>query len=334
MPETGKRSYYDVLGVARDASEDQIKRAYRRLAKKHHPDRNPDNPDAEAKFKEVQQAYTVLRDAKDRAQYDQYGEVGVGEWNAGPQGQRVYQWGGSAVNVDDLEELLSAFGGGPGSRGRGGPSSVFEDIFGDVFGQGGKARTREPTASQARDETGTVELSFEQAARGATLSIKRSAGARGGTQTLDVKIPAGIEDGQRLRLKGRVPNPHGGPPGDLYLQCRITPHRYFTRRGADVFVDVPVSVVEATLGGAIDVPSLDGTATVTLPPGTVSGTKLRLKGRGIRKRNGDGCGDQFAVIKIVPPRRLSAEQRRLFEALLDSGLPGARAAAPWAAPEA
>jgi len=322
---TGKRDYYDVLGVSRTASEDEIKRAYRRLAKQHHPDRNPDNPSAESKFKEVQQAYAVLRDADKRAKYDRYGEVGVGEWDATPQGQRVYHWGGSAVNVDDLEELFSAFGRGRSAAG--GPG-FFRDIFGGMSGRG--ARPDGPRPRRGQDQTQIVTLSFDQAVRGTTLSLKISSEGRNRSQHVDVKIPPGVEDGQRLRLRGRIPGAHGGPAGDLYLQCKIKPHAYFTRRGADVYVEIPVSVTEAVLGGSIPVPSLDGTATVTLPAGTASGTKLRLRGRGVHRSNGKGRGDEIIVIKIVPPATLTAEQRRFFEALDKSGLPDVRATAPWA----
>ena len=321
---TGKKDYYQTLGVARTAGDDEIKRAYRRLSKQYHPDRNPNDPQAEARFKEVQQAYSVLRDPKKRAQYDQYGEVGVGEWATDQQGHRVYQWGGSAVNVEDLEELLSAFGRGGSSRG-----GIFEEIFGGPFGQRRTSRAPGPVPRRGPDQTHEVILTFEQAARGATLSLRL--GGNDGTppQNVEVKVPPGIEDGQKLRLKGRVPGAHGGPPGDLYLKCRIQPHPYFSRRGPDVFVEVPVSVTEAILGGLVEVPSLDGRMTVTLPPGTSSGAKLRLKGRGIVNPEGSGRGDQYVVVKINAPAHLSDEQRALFQKLNESGLATGRDKAPW-----
>lgn len=325
MPMASKRDYYEVLGVARNASEDEIKRAYRKLSKQYHPDRNPDKPEAEEQFKEVQQAYAILRDPKKRAHYDQYGEVGVGQWSSGPQGEQVYQWGGSSVNVEDLEELLSAFGG---SRGGGGRASIFDDIFGESVGRGARKGGGRRRPFRGQDQTQPIDLSFEQAARGATLSLRLSGHRSASAQTIDVKIPPGVEEGQRIRLRGRIPGGNGGPPGDLYLQCRIRPHPYFKRSGLDLTVEVPVSIVEATLGGSIEVPTLDGSVTMTLPPGTASGSKLRLKGRGVETADGRR-GDEFVMIKVVPPRSLTDEQRKHLEAIRDSGLPSVRQAMPW-----
>lgn len=318
MPST--RDYYEVLGIARNASAEEIKRAYRRLAKEHHPDRNPNNPSAEGKFKEVQRAYEVLGDAEKRAKYDQFGPAGVGQVGTDPRGQRVYQWGGSSVNVDDLEDLFSAFGGG-GER-----ASVFEQMFGGGFGGRSTGSVRQPP--RAADHEHEVQISFEQAIHGTTISLELSDGGSGAKQTIEVRIPAGIEEGQRLRVKGRVPGRRGSAPGDLYVRCRIAPHPYFTRQGSDVSVEVPVSVTEAVLGGKIEVPSLDGLATLTLPPGTASGSKLRLKGKGVATPGG-GRGDQLVVIRIVPPSRLSEEQRRLYEELRRVEAENPRSRAPW-----
>jgi len=317
----GKRDYYEVLGVSRSASIDEIKRAYRRLAKKHHPDRNPDDASAERKFKEVQQAYDVLKDPEKRRQYDQFGEVGVGKWANTPHGERVYQWGGSSVGVDDLEELLSSFGGGqrPG---------IFDEIFGGAFGGGGRRGTR-PAPSRALDQEQEVQLSFDQAVHGATLTLSITTGSR--VQTVDVKIPPGVEDGQKLRLRGRVPAPPGGQAGDLILICRVKPHAYFTRRGADLYVDVPVSVTEAVLGAKIEVPSLDGTTLMTLPPGTAAGAKLRLKGRGLAGTEREERGDLYAVIKVVLPKSVSDRERELYEKLASLGTVDPRASCPWRA---
>jgi curved DNA-binding protein len=324
MPMASKRDYYEVLGVGRGASEDEIKRAYRRLAKEYHPDRNPNDPSAEAKFKEVQQAFNVLRDPKKREQYNQYGEVGVGEWAAGPQGERVYQWGGSAVNAEDLEELLSAFGAG---RNRGG--SIFDEIFGNAFSRGTGPRSRVRQAPQRGvDQEQVVELTLDQAVHGATLSLHLSTDGRAG-ETIDVKIPPGIENGQRLRLKGRIPGRRGGPPGDLFLRCLVKPHPWFRREGADIYVDVPISITEAALGGEIRVPTIDGPATMTLPPGTSSGAKLRLRGRGIT-RGQDKRGDQYIVVRIVAPTTLTPEQRKLLEQFRALQEHGVRAKVPWA----
>lgn len=316
---SAKRDYYEVLGVSRTASEDEIKRAYRRLAKEYHPDRNPDNPESEAKFKEVQHAHDVLRDPQKRKQYDDYGEVGVGQWETGRQGERVYQWGGSSVGAEDLEELLQSIGGGqrPG---------MFEELFGGAFGGGGgRRRARQPVRSP--DQTQRVSISFEQAALGTTLDL--SLNTPTGRQTIEVKVPSGVEDGQKLRLRGRIPGPPGGTPGDLILLCHIKPHPYFTRTGSNLNVEVPVTPSESALGGKIEVPSLDGVAIMTLPPGTPSGSKLRLKGRGLAKVGQSEHGDLIVSIKIVPPKDLTDEQHELYVnlAAMDGGNP--RTACPW-----
>jgi len=301
------RDYYEILGVSRKASADEIKRAYRTLSKKYHPDRNAEDPTAEARFKEVQQAYTVLKDPKKRREYDDFGEAGVGQWSTDPRGQKVYQWGsGSKVSTDDLEDLFSAFGGG------GSHASIFDQFF------GGQGRGRGPGGRPARgaDETLLVSLSFEQAVHGTTVSVHVQGAEDGKKQTFDVKIPPGVEDGQKIRLQGRAhAGRHGGASGDLLLICSVKPHRYFKRQGADIYLDVPVTVTEAVLGAKLEVPSVDGRTTVTLPPGKPGGTRLRLKGHGIRKKGGADRGDQYVVIQIVPPKNLTDEQRQRFEEL-------------------
>ena len=320
----GKRDYYEVLGVERSAAADDIKRAYRRLAKQFHPDRNPNDPKAEARFKEVQHAYSVLSDPEKRTKYDQFGDVGVGQWNTKPGGERVYQWGGgSSVEVEDLEDLFSVFGGGRGS-------GMFDEIFGRGAGRPRARRVRRADPQPTPDQEETVEIAFDQAVHGTTLTFELRS-PQGKPETIEVKIPPGVEDGQRLRLRGRVPGVDGRPAGDLYLKIRVRPHPYFTRRGPDLYVDVPVSVSEATLGAKIEVPSIDGPATLTLPAGTPCGTKLRLRGRGVRKPGGSERGDQFVVVKIVPPKDLTERQRRLFEELRESEHGNPRSEAPWAA---
>ncbi|MBI4718287.1 MAG: J domain-containing protein [Planctomycetes bacterium] len=317
------RDYYEVLGVPRTASFDQIKRAYRTLAKKYHPDRNPDDPSAEQRFKEVQQAYETLSDAARRADYDRFGAAGVGRWQTDPRGQKVYQWGGgSTINFDDLEELLSAFGGaGGGAR-----PSIFEQFVGGRR----RGRAAAPTAERGTDEEHAISLTFDQAVHGARVTVRLQRRGNGQSETLEVKVPAGVEHGQKIRLSGRgQPGAGGGPAGDLYLVCNVQPHPHFERRGADIHVEVPVTVTEATLGARIEVPSLDGQTTLTLPPGTPSGAKLRLKGRGIQKQGAATRGDQYVTIRIMPPQKLSDEARQLYERLAALDTTNPRAACGW-----
>jgi DnaJ-class molecular chaperone len=313
------RDFYEILGVKRSANDAEIKRAYRTLAKEFHPDRNPNDPSAEAKFKEVQEAYATLSNAEKRAEYDRFGAAGVGHWRTKPGGQQVYQWGGgSAVNVEDLEDLFSAFGGG------GEHASVFDQFFGRG---GGRRRSGRPQPQRGQDAEHEVTLTFDQAIHGTTLSLQLQTGANGQAETIEVKIPPGVDDGQKVRVRGRIPGQHGGPPGDLLLRVRVLPHPYFTRSGDDIYVEVPVSITEAALGAKIDVPSIDGRSTVTLPPGTPCGAKLRLAGRGVKTKG--GVGDQLVTIKIVPPKSLSDEQRGLLEQLRELDRIDPRSDAPW-----
>jgi len=313
------RDYYEHLGVKKGASQDEIKRAYRMLAKEHHPDRNPGSAKAEKEFKQVQEAYNTLKDEKKRSQYDQFGAAGVGQWETKSNGQRVYQWGGGAsVPADDLEDLFSAFGGG----GRSGPASIFDQFFG-----GGGRRSVRSQPDRPRNEERDVSISFDQSVHGATISMRLTHGGGGG-ETLEVKIPPGVCDGQKIRVRGRIPGAGGGPPGDLILCCKVRPHPYFRRQGADLYLDVPISVCEAVLGTKVDIPSLDGTTTVTIPPGTSGGGKLRLGGRGIANGK-DGRGDMYVVVQIVSPGELTDEQRALFEKIRATDQTDPRAKCPW-----
>lgn len=328
--------FYAILGVGRTASADEIKRAYRKLAKQHHPDRNPGNASAERKFKEVQQAYSVLGDAAKRADYDAYGSVGVGRVQTDPGGRRVYTWGeGQAVNVEDLEELFSAFGG----TGSGRHASIFDQIFGGRDGgrtassgpgraapRGGPSASRggsrspwgqpaQAEPSQGGDDvTEEVSLSFEQAVFGTSLqlTVQRPDGRR---ETLEVRIPPGVCEGQRIRIKGRGESGGGGQPGHLFLVCRVRPHPLFTREGLDLHVTLPVTISEAALGAKVEVPTLDGAVTMTLPPATSSGTKLRVKGKGVAAGAAGERGDLIVTTQIVVPRNLTDRQKELFTLL-------------------
>ena len=309
---------YQVLGLSRNASADEIKRAYRKLAKQYHPDRNKGDTGAEEKFKEVQHAYSVLKDKDKRAQYDQFGEVGAGDFRRTPNGQDVYTWGtsGSQVNVEDLESLFGAFGGG----GRGQQANPFERLFRNAgFGRGSRQHAQPPTRGQ--DVERRVSLAFEQAVRGASVEVDvpNHTGRRGAHQTLKVTIPAGVEDGQRIRLKGKgIPGAGGGPPGDLYLICSIRAHAHFRRVGKDIHLDTPISITEAVLGTKIEVPTLDGFVTLTSPPGTSGGSKLRLKQRGVPGRGARSAGDQYVIVRIAAPASLDDEQKKLVEQLAET----------------
>src|SRR6516162_1266691 len=272
--------YYDTLGIKRDASEDEIKKAYRKLARQYHPDRNPGDKQAEAKFKEVQDAYDILSDKAKRQQFDRFGRVGPdgGFGGHGGQGQ-TFHWGGPDGGFQEMDPGAAA------------------DIFRQMFGGGGAQDLGDLFARQARGRRGRrqeaapevsaeVSIPFLAAALGGPVSLKVN------EQELTVKIPPGVEDGQTLRLKGQAP---GG--GNLLLVLRIQPHAFFRREGKNIILEAPLSLAEAVLGTKLDVPTLDGTRlTVTVPPGTSSGARLRLRGKGA------SGGDQYIEIKVVVPR--------------------------------
>lgn len=302
--------FYQVLGLSRSAGADQIKRAYRRLAKRFHPDRNKGNPAATEKFKQVRQAYEILSDPQKRATYDRFGTtevgVGAGPW---PGGARTYRWSGDPGKFD-FGGLADRFGQAAG--GREGMGDIFEQLFG---GRGrGPRRTARPRAEPATaDIQHEMSLSFEQAINGTTLQLTLQRGGR--REKIEVRIPAGVSDGQRIRLRGKGQPGRDGHAGDLYILCRVKPHRYFRREGSDVYLDLPISVTEASLGAKVTIPTIDGPTTLTVPAGTASGTKLRLRGKGVGDARTGKRGDQYAVIRIVPPKRLDEQQRRLMEEL-------------------
>lgn len=321
-----KRDYYEVLGVSKNATEDDIKKSFRRLAKKLHPDQNKGDKDAETKFKEAQEAYSVLSDRQKRAQYDQFGHVepGAGGFHSGGSpwgGGRAWSTSpgqGQSINIEDLADMFdfdSLFGG----RGRGGGSPFASG------GRGGARRTRVETPEPSRDIEFPVSLTFDRAIRGTTLELEQPV-HEGPRQRISVSIPPGVRDGQKVRVRGKgAPGRGRRPPGDLYVVIHVQEHPYFKRVDDDIYLTVPVTVAEATLGAKVDVPTLDGPITVTIPSGTASGSKLRLAGIGVAKPNSTARGDQFVVVKIVPPKPLSEEQRRAMEAFaqLDSSTPRA-----------
>ncbi|HSW45997.1 MAG TPA: DnaJ C-terminal domain-containing protein [Phycisphaerae bacterium] len=317
------RDYYEILSVSRTASADEIKRAYRKLAKKYHPDRNPGKKDAETRFKEVQAAYDVLGDSDKRKAYDRFGHAGVGgadgapAWRSGPAGQHVYTWqsgGGPDIPVENLEDLFDVFArgsGGGGSRSRS-QSSIFDEFFGRMGGQR-RGSGSGPASAESAAAVQSVSLTFEQAIYGTTLDLHPT--GQDQSETLRVKIPPGVADGQKIRARGKASRGTPTPAGDLYITCNIIPHKYFRRIGADIYIDLPLTLSEASLGTKVDIPTLDGKTVLTIPPGTPSGTKLRLKGKGARTPGRKERGDQYAVVRIVPPRPLSPRQKDLLEQL-------------------
>ena len=343
-----KKDYYEVLGVNRDASEEDIKKAYRKLAMKHHPDRNPDNPKAEEHFKEAKEAYEILSDAQKRAAYDQYGYAGVD-----PQ----------------------AGMGGAGAQGFGNFADAFGDIFGDIFG-GSRQRSN---VYRGADLRYNMEITLEEAARGTETKIRipvmaecetcHGSGAKPGTQpttcstcgghgqvrmqqgffsiqqtcpkchgsgkmvsspcgschgdgrvkqqkTLSVKIPAGVDEGDRIRLSGEgEAGVNGGPPGDLYVVIHLKKHSIFEREGGDLHCEMPISFTVAALGGEIEIPTLEGHAKMRIPAETQTGAKFRLRGKGIKPLRSHEHGDLICHVLVETPVKLTERQKELLREL-------------------
>ncbi len=308
------RDYYQILGVARTASAEEIKKAYRRLARKFHPDVSKE-ANAEQKFKELQEAYEVLKDPEKRAAYDQLGA----DWKSGQQFRPPPGWA-------EGFEFRGAGGGGRGGfrqtpEDEGGFSDFFSSLFGGgtPFGgaAGGAAGTRSRSRS-GRDHHARIDLDLEEAYRGGTrtLDLKRPELKPDGTlelsaHTVRVTIPVGVTDGQQIRLAGQgEASTSGGRSGDLYLEVHIRPHRLFQLEGRDVTLSLPVAPWEAALGASVPVPTLAGNVEMRIPPGAQSGQKLRLRGRGLP---GSSPGDQYVLLKIVLPPAQSPEARAVYE---------------------
>ena len=289
-----KRDYYEVLGVSKNASDDEIKKAYRKLAVKYHPDKNPGDKEAEAKFKEINDAHDVLSDKQKRARYDQFGHAGVGGASGGAYGGNPFAGGnfnfnGQTFNFD--------FGGG----------SPFDDILGSLFGFGGPGRARRPR--RGADYQTSVTLDFEEAIFGTTKTVSVDG------SDLKVKIPAGIDDGMSIRLRGKGgPAPEGGTErGDLYVKIRVKPHKSLTREGAIILSEQKIDMVDAALGCEVDVLTVDGTVTMKVPAGTQSGTPFKLSGHGVPFRADGDRGPHIVTIIVETPKNLSKKQKELLE---------------------
>lgn len=354
MATQAKRDYYEVLGIARTANEVEIKSAYRKLALQHHPDRNPDNPHSEEKFKECGEAYAVLSDPQKRAQYDRYGHAGMS--GAGGFG------GGAGFETVDFSEIFGEMFG-----------------FGDIFGAGGGGGRRRSRAQRGADLREDITLTFEEAVFGVEKSVGirrreqcdqchgsgaaagkhpsqcKQCGGRGqvryqqgffsisrtcpicqgmGTMIddpckhckgegvvmrehqLKVEIPAGVEEGTRILFSGHGDSgSHGGPAGDVYVVLHVKEHSFFEREGKDLYCAVPISLTQAALGAEITIPTLEGEATMKIPEGTQSGTSFRLRNKGVPVLNGSGRGDIFVEVKLHTPTKLTKRQRELLDEL-------------------
>jgi DnaJ-class molecular chaperone len=301
------KDYYAVLGVQRGASDDEIKKAYRKLARKFHPDLNPGDKAAEDQFKQLQAAYDILSNADDRKLYDEYGEnwraVKAGAGAPPPPGWERAEGAtrGSGPNAGGFDFNDFDFGGFRTS-GAGG-FDIFEEMFGG-------ARHRGPGRDRGRDVEAELELSLEEAHHGGRRTLQMQ-----GAEPIEVNIPAGMRDGSIIRLPGQGGSgTNGGEPGDLYLHIRVRPHPVFTVKGDDLELELSIAPWEAVLGAGIEVPTIDGKVELKVPAGARTGQRLRLRGQGLNKRKGER-GYQFVRLKVVVPKEVSAEERRLYEEL-------------------
>ncbi len=347
-----KRDYYEVLGVSRTVTEIELKSAYRKLALQHHPDRNPGNKVAEEKFKECAEAYAILADADKRAAYDRFGHAAVSNAGNGGVDPTIFaDFGDILGGLGDIFGFGDLLGGG---RRRGGPQRGSDLRYDLEITFEESARGAETTVQIPRQENceacggsgaapgsspvvcnqcrGQGQVRFQQGfftvartcpqCRGAGRTITkpcqtcRGAGQVSRQRKITVKIPAGIATGQQLRLQGEGEGGlAGGPPGNLYVVVHVQEHEFFRRDGLNLFCEIPVNFTTVTLGGEIQVPTLDGTEDVKVPEGTATGTTLRLRGKGMPDVNGRGKGDLFATVQVQTPRKLSKEQRQVLEQL-------------------
>ena len=305
----GESDLYRIIGVSKDADHETIRKAYRKLARQNHPDLNPGDEAAEERFKQISRAWDVLSDTEKRRNYDEFGEISLE----------------SGFDPEAARKAREAFGArfGSGGRPRGGASAGdfhfggIDDLFGGMF-SGGGPEGRE-IRMRGADVEAELELDFIEAVRGGEkrLMLRRvDVDGSMGSQDIAVRIPPGVDSGGRLRIPGKGGHGiGGGPSGDLWVTLRVRPHRVFERHGKDLQLDLPISVREAIVGGPVDVPTLDGRATLTIPPGTDGGTRLRLRGKGVGNPSGGPPGDLLVRIRIRVPRGLDDETLASLEAL-------------------
>lgn len=322
--------YYQTLGVDRNASQDEIKKAFRRLSKEYHPDRNK-SKEAEEKFKQINEAYEVLKDPERRKQYDAIGRGGFrpgqdfqGFGGGGWQNVEFHFGGDFGQGPSGFSDFFETFFGGGPRRARQGARArhAFEEVFG---GFGGGPFEPEPEARPGRSQEVELTISLEDAYHGAqkTLVLDRQVvgpdgGRRTEKRTLTVKIPPGTTEGTRIRLAGQgQPGPFGGPPGDLYLKVHLAPHPRFEVEGQNLVTRLPITPWEAALGAKVPLETLSGKVTLTIPAGSSSGRRLRLRGKGLPKKGG-GRGNLEVELQIVVPKTLSAKERALFEQLAEA----------------
>jgi len=288
-----EKDYYEILGVKKAATEEEIKKSYRNLAKKYHPDKNKGNKEAENKFKEISEAYAVLSDKEKRAQYDRLGREAFSFGGAGG-------GGGNPFAGFDFQEFANRArrGGGGARRGTGGAGG-FTDIFSDLFG--GQATAYEEVPMRGADIDAELTIDFRDAVLGTTMNLTVNG------NPIKVKIPDGVADGQRIRLRGKgSPGMMGGPPGDLNVLVHVKPHPFFERRGDDIYIDLPITVGEAIRGAEIEVPTIHGPVRAKIPPGTQGGQTFRVRGKGVKKKGG-GFGDHYYRVQVVLPRNVQPD---------------------------